>query len=425
MTSFYGGLLLSPLAEDLIHLMEKRKLGVIGESELDEMDTKKSVMLVNGSLSSRSDQKVAERKKWKPSERDSSFTETKYHKSSSDENNSVSALKKENETDIDTVECDELVSSALKLPLLSNSYYTSDVVIGMNGDLTSSGMAGKKCLDTEPAQDICRAEKLTESLGLSTRLSESEKGKFDSSIAACSLHDVHKAEKAHALGEYVSNESKGTKGYSAEQIDPLKQFPVQKEGSDSKKGSKSALEKSSSEAQRKIVRVSSISSKDAYMSTNKLKFDFSLTTKRRKSSHPDSLVSKNDSHDLRKEKHGDLGFENVDESISGEMSSTGMMKDHQRMGRISENDFHDGLKDNCNKVNSENPHSLEVYSMLASHGIPRPGNGPSSEAPTGMAAPLNEDWVSCDKCGKWRLLPLGTNPKSLPNKWLCRMLTWL
>lgn len=427
MTSFYGGLLLSPLSEDLIHLMEKRKLGVIGESELDKMGTKKSGMLVNGSLSSRSDQNVAERKKWKPSERDSSFTESKYHKSSSNKNNSVSALKKENETDIDTVECDELVSSALELPLLSNSQYTSDLVIGMNGDLTSSGMAGKKCLDTEPAQDICRAEKLTECLGLSTGLSESEKGKFDSSITACSLHNVRKAEKAHASGEYESNESKGTKGYSAEPIDPLKQFPVQKEGSDSEKGSKSALEKSSSEARRKLISVPSISSKDAYMSKNKLKVDFSLTSKRRKSSHPDSdsLVSKNDSHDLRKEKHGDLGFENVDESISGEMSSTGKMKDRQRMGRISENDFHDGLKYNCNKVNSENPHSLEVYSMLASHGIPRPGNGPSSEAPSGMAAPLNEDWVSCDKCGKWRLLQLGTNPKSLPNKWLCRMLTWL
>ncbi|XP_073292159.1 cysteine-tryptophan domain-containing zinc finger protein 7-like isoform X2 [Primulina huaijiensis] len=424
MTSFYGGLLLSPLSEDLIHLMDKGNLGVIGESELDEMGTKKSGMLVNGSLSSRCDQKVTERKKWKPSERDYSFTELKNRKSSSDKNYSVSALKKENETDIDTVECDELVSSALKLPLLSNSHYASDVVIGMDGDLITSGMAGKKCLDTEPAQDICRAEKLTESLGL--WLSESKKGKFDSSIAACSLHDVRKAEKARASGEYESNDCKGTKDYSAEPIDSLKQFPVQKEGSSSEKGSKSALEKSSSGAQRKLVRVPSISSKVAYMSKDKLDVDFSLSSKRGKSSHPDSdrLVSKNESHDLRKEKHGDLGFENDNKSISGEMSSTGRIKDHQRMSRISESDYHDGLKDNCNKLNSENPHSLKVCSMSASHRIP-PGNGPSSEAPTGMAAPLNEDWVSCDNCGKWRLLPLGTNPKSLPNKWLCRMLTWL
>ncbi|XP_073147656.1 cysteine-tryptophan domain-containing zinc finger protein 7-like [Henckelia pumila] len=428
MTSFYGGLPLSPLSEDLVHLMEKRKLGVVGESEFDKMGAKKSGMLVNGSLSSRSDQKVTEGKKLKPSVRESSLTELKNHKRSSDKNNSVSALKKENETDLDTVECDELVSHALKLPLLSNSHYTSDVVIGTNGDLTSSGMSGKKCLETEPARDICKAEKLTRSLGLSTGVSESKKGKSDSRITACSLRDVHKTENTHASGEYKSNESKGTKGYSAEPIDPLKQFPVQKEGSGSEKGSKSALEKSSSGAQRKLIRVPSISSKVAYMSKDKLKVDFSLTSKKGKNSHPDSdsLMSKNDSHDLRKQKHGDLGFENDDESISGEMSSTERMKDRQRMGRISESNYHDGLKDNCNnKVNSENPHSLEIYSTSASNRTPPPGNGPSSEAPTRMAAPLNEDWVSCDKCGKWRLLPLGTNPKSLPNKWLCRMLTWL
>ncbi|XP_073052227.1 LOW QUALITY PROTEIN: cysteine-tryptophan domain-containing zinc finger protein 3-like [Primulina eburnea] len=421
MTSFYGGLLLSPLSEDLIHLMDKGNLGVIGESELDKMGTKKSGMLVNGSLAA-----VIRIKEWKPSERDSSFTELKNHKSSSDKNYSVSSLKKENETDIDTVECDELISSALKLPLLSNSHYASDVVIGMDGDFISSGMAGKKCLDTEPAQDICRAEKLTESLGLSTGLSESKKGKFDSSIAACSLHYVRKAEKARASGEYESNDCKGTKNYSAAPIDSLKQFPVQKEGSGSEKGSKSALEKSSSGAQRKVVRVPSISSKVAYMSKDKLNVDFSLSSKRGKISHPDSdsLVSKNGLHDLRKEKHGNLGFGDDNESISGEMASTGRIKDHQRMSRISESDYHDGLKDNCNKLNSENPRSSEVCSMSASHRI-APGNGPSSEAPTGMAAPLNEDWVSCDNCGKWRLLPLGTNPKCLPNKWLCRMLTWL
>ncbi|XP_074311567.1 cysteine-tryptophan domain-containing zinc finger protein 3-like isoform X2 [Silene latifolia] len=36
-----------------------------------------------------------------------------------------------------------------------------------------------------------------------------------------------------------------------------------------------------------------------------------------------------------------------------------------------------------------------------------------------------DDWVQCEKCQKWRLLPFGTNPDSLPKEWICSMLTWL
>jgi len=36
-----------------------------------------------------------------------------------------------------------------------------------------------------------------------------------------------------------------------------------------------------------------------------------------------------------------------------------------------------------------------------------------------------EDWVLCEKCEKWRLLPLGMNPDSLPKEWTCSMITWL
>ncbi|KAJ6762732.1 CW-TYPE ZINC FINGER [Salix purpurea] len=45
-----------------------------------------------------------------------------------------------------------------------------------------------------------------------------------------------------------------------------------------------------------------------------------------------------------------------------------------------------------------------------------------TEVPTFL---IQEDWVCCDKCHKWRLLPYGTNPNQLPQKWLCSMLDWL
>ncbi|KAL0537969.1 hypothetical protein IC582_026963 [Cucumis melo] len=43
--------------------------------------------------------------------------------------------------------------------------------------------------------------------------------------------------------------------------------------------------------------------------------------------------------------------------------------------------------------------------------------------PAGVA-PMDE-WVCCDICQKWRLLPFGTKPDQLPDKWLCSMLDWL
>ncbi|KAI3496169.1 hypothetical protein L1887_38523 [Cichorium endivia] len=38
---------------------------------------------------------------------------------------------------------------------------------------------------------------------------------------------------------------------------------------------------------------------------------------------------------------------------------------------------------------------------------------------------VDEDWICCNKCQKWRLLPPGRNPHGLTGKWICSMLDWL
>ncbi|XP_073139043.1 cysteine-tryptophan domain-containing zinc finger protein 3-like [Henckelia pumila] len=38
---------------------------------------------------------------------------------------------------------------------------------------------------------------------------------------------------------------------------------------------------------------------------------------------------------------------------------------------------------------------------------------------------INEEWVCCDRCETWRLLPYGTKSDQLPDKWVCSMLNWL
>ncbi|KAK1412523.1 hypothetical protein QVD17_33852 [Tagetes erecta] len=54
------------------------------------------------------------------------------------------------------------------------------------------------------------------------------------------------------------------------------------------------------------------------------------------------------------------------------------------------------------------------------------GNKLESDVAVSTVVPVvNEDWVFCDKCEKWRLLPPGVNPGSLPERWICSMLDWL
>jgi len=53
---------------------------------------------------------------------------------------------------------------------------------------------------------------------------------------------------------------------------------------------------------------------------------------------------------------------------------------------------------------------------------------PISDAVAPLDAPpvvIKENWVCCDKCQKWRLLPYGADPDNLPKKWKCSMQVWL
>ncbi|KAL1543103.1 cysteine-tryptophan domain-containing zinc finger protein 3-like isoform X1 [Salvia divinorum] len=38
---------------------------------------------------------------------------------------------------------------------------------------------------------------------------------------------------------------------------------------------------------------------------------------------------------------------------------------------------------------------------------------------------IKEEWVLCDRCETWRLLPYGMDPEQLPEKWVCSMQDWL
>ncbi|KAL6505007.1 hypothetical protein OROGR_024824 [Orobanche gracilis] len=389
MISYPVELLLSPLSDDLIHLTERRKSRAKLETKsVDNTSVESSGMMVNGSLFGN-----MSRKKMKSAEKDDVFS-TEFANQENIENmdNRGSLLKKEKETEIDTSGC-ELVSNSLKLPLLSSSQVTFtdpakdnpsamyNVKDGGKGE-TFSACSEQKHSDNRSTQAINGVENLNGKLGSSGKLSESKKGNLVSSIAA----EVSRAENSLALDPSDSVVSKGRK---------------------IEDGLKPPLEKSSTGRKRKQKVAQSACS------------------------------SKTDSHDLQKghEKRGDMykdffgdvEFEDGDNDLgSGEMTSSGRLKICQAVGERASADDDDNMpKEKFDGNFFEKPQVPESCHGLGSQSNPPLGNGPSSEAPTGSVPLVEEDWVSCDKCQKWRLLPLGTNLKSLPDKWLCRMLTWL
>lgn len=412
MTSYSGELLLSPLSEDLIHLTEKKKFRGKSETKPVDRTSKKSVLLGNGSLSSRSNHKVTEQKRLNSFEKDDDhFTQSTFQKNNAILDNNVSPSKKEKEADIDPFGYEELVSNALKLPLLSHSQHTvadpsKDISIkdGMKRQ-SFSPFIEKEHLESAPSQDTSRAEK------------SGGKSKEGNIIG-----------KPHALDQSETNASKGIKALTvAESTDPLKQLVTQR-GSVNEEGVESSLEKSSTGGKRKQNEAQNKGSEGAHGAKGELMLESSLPPKSGKGSHTNnSLISKNDALDLDKVHKDFFGVVESDdddnESVSGDMTSSGRLKDPQLVGKRNSGKDHNISRDLHTGRISEK--TLEKYAKPASRSVPPHENGLSSEVPTGTLPVVQEDWVLCDKCKKWRLLPLGTNPKSLPDKWLCRMLTWL
>lgn len=54
--------------------------------------------------------------------------------------------------------------------------------------------------------------------------------------------------------------------------------------------------------------------------------------------------------------------------------------------------------------------------------LPRENRLPNPAVPAHI---ITENWVCCDKCETWRLLPPGVEVDQLPKKWSCKMLDWL
>ncbi|KAK9288449.1 hypothetical protein L1049_016906 [Liquidambar formosana] len=83
-------------------------------------------------------------------------------------------------------------------------------------------------------------------------------------------------------------------------------------------------------------------------------------------------------------------------------------------------------RSNGKKVDNQSMSNVS-FKEAPNAGPPPMENGLTSQMVPAAAAPvvIEDNWVCCDRCQKWRLLPFGTKPEQLPEKWLCSMLNWL
>ncbi|KAE9598258.1 putative transcription factor & chromatin remodeling CW-Zn family [Lupinus albus] len=90
-----------------------------------------------------------------------------------------------------------------------------------------------------------------------------------------------------------------------------------------------------------------------------------------------------------------------------------------------------GAKGRSGGKKVDKPFTAELYPKEGTN-VRCTGNAQVTDGVVGNGVPamvppvvVEDNWVQCDRCHKWRLLPVGTNPDNLPEKWLCSMLNWL
>ncbi|XP_009794355.1 cysteine-tryptophan domain-containing zinc finger protein 7 [Nicotiana sylvestris] len=435
-------LLLSPLSSELISLTEKEKLwGQCGYEGKKKASLETSLVLANGTHYANGE--ASEAKKLKIYDKDA------LAKGKGNDNQNGSALLSKKAIDIDALACEELVLNALKLPLLSDPYPNfPDPPKDAEKTIDSSRSASKGKI-TEPSFERASNKSLLPVAEVDTNSVEVSGGKVSSSRRSmeikgtyCNNHSSGNLKKEDNNEEEEADDSsnagktKDRNAPNADAVSPLKQSSRQKSSSKNEDGMKLAPEKelctSGDTMKSKGTRCHNAQSTEVVK--DGLVADSSIASKGKKTSSSNILVSKSDSEDLKKNLARDKYKEFFgDVELELEDAETGLEKVHSKemlkgSDAISKKrlERNSSMKESVNGRKTEKPFASTEHPRLASNEAPHNVCGSNPAAPPGAVAPLvKEDWVCCDKCQIWRLLPLGTNPDSLPKKWVCRMQTWL
>ncbi|KAI4301365.1 hypothetical protein L6164_034652 [Bauhinia variegata] len=443
-------MLLSPLPDHLIQLTEKETCFKNNISAPVHMvDQESSGMLRRESNIAKGDRKTGG-KKMKSLERCVSSVEVKGDNNKNTKND-VGVLSTK-ECGIDALTTEELVSNTLKLPLLSSSYSLNDDLVkcvdGPHDTLMESnkGMVREKTLSDQSQKE--RVEPTSTDLNISFEKAKGGSGRkvmgdkdnssFDES-QVYAMDDNPSGVKTCGLTASESVSQGGT-ALNIEHIEPPKKayqrgslgeqdgvtLPVVKEhpfnGGKKSKGSHGTMVM---ERGKEISRVGT-----------------PAVPKTKKSSDLDSSTSKNEADDVRIQKdHGKTrdtyrDFFGELEEEEDRMDSLGTpnvdkLKDSEVVER-STSAINCAVKEKAGNKKVKKPSTFVAYSMTATDVVRSGGNVHVTDVDNGKGVPIigppvviEDHWVQCDRCQKWRLLPVGTNTDNLPEKWLCSMLYWL
>ncbi|KAL1155842.1 hypothetical protein V6Z11_A08G052000 [Gossypium hirsutum] len=346
------------------------------------------------------------------------------------------------EVDTDALACEELVSRTLELPLLSNPYSAV-------GKVKDNSIARNKGVHHVAVEESVEPI-LTQDIGWENpRVSSAQKvleeqktSVLDDNSGCTRKYEYIKAENTYNFVKAESNVPKGSKALNSEAVDPFRKKSNLKATLQEQHNLKlpSAKEQTFSGGKNKSKSSLGQGSLAAEVPKDSLRVGSSLMLKNKQTAHVNNNTNKKDSGDQKLERpfqkaedrdrdfFGDVGGSEHEENLTSslEIRSKDQLKEDDMIGKntLAINSSHNGRRSGKKR---EDLLASKSFPGATLDGASNSGSVNTVGASLGTAAPvlINENWVSCDKCLKWRLLPIGLNPSDLPEKWVCSMLNWL
>lgn len=335
------------------------------------------------------------------------------------------------ESDIDAA-CEELVSNALKLPLLSDTYSTM-------GETVKDSLKKKVC-------DAAKREP-SESFSIPVSLTDRSNAKAyrTGNVVDCRLLDIpderisYPRKVRDGKGEATSSTNTDTVGLKLKKTskgglkDPGKQkadktsssgnkqlFSVDKKKSKKSQVLSSASKNAAMDGAHDHARVlkNKDSDVEAHACTGELK---SSPLQRELSKASDKYSKTNDTY---KDFFGDINELEADIVDSPDVPSGDRLKTSAVVEKATlANEI--AFKERTSTLEAHKGVISGTDLKRSSHSAILSENGRPMSDPAPAGADSKDSWVCCDKCQAWRLLPPGSKVDSLPEKWDCSMLTWL
>ncbi|KAI9123074.1 hypothetical protein K1719_005963 [Acacia pycnantha] len=280
---------------------------------------------------------------------------------------------------------------------------------GANGRMVSTEAVKEESLESMSGQDFDKSDK---------------KHMGNGSMQMIIGRKLENSLKNNSVGSKNNGQVKGSINSQKVEVDVMKCFGEYSQNVESnKKGKLLSDGKHKSEGDQSLIRAVAIAKKDSFRSGNN-----EMVNNGKSSGFSDDSKSK--MAKTKSSKYNNVGG-----------SSAHSLKRDELECMVDGTDAVDGsIYDNFTdqsayKVKIKGRQSSDKKEKLISgpgikgalNSCPVAGNKSALEMVQMAAAPqlIEEDWVCCDRCQKWRLLPVGMKPDQLPEKWLCSMLDWL